>query len=410
MQHATVGMILAYCCLSYFGLVTQAEATLGRSRGGLRSREILDAVGGAPGPSTNASASPAPAPAQMPAPIPEPPSDEDRSENAAPIPEPPSDENRSVTASTNATLSVSENVSGTLRHVTNVASTPSSYASTVTTANTSAGTRKLEIKSSRGFDFGDTVKIGKETRHVVGFGSLILDKPLETAHPVGTVVEVVAKAKVNHNFLPKDLTDPNRQKSIAERAIEAASPDFGDLDCIDRDNFVTVHEAATFGMKNGIPWSEIAPIFEVVDMDKDNRISRKEFDQGHPVSKAILEDLRAGFRDIDLDNNYLIDVQEWMLYCDGWMVPRPSTATCEELFKTADSSEPMGTLDHSEFVNGGKRSGNLLAVRVRGGLDDGRIDSTRSIASKSVTAKQLLGSVYWRHRGFSLRKLAVARQ
>eukprot|EP00927_Polykrikos_kofoidii_P071752 TRINITY_DN67982_c0_g1_i1.p1 TRINITY_DN67982_c0_g1~~TRINITY_DN67982_c0_g1_i1.p1 ORF type:complete len:406 (-),score=64.07 TRINITY_DN67982_c0_g1_i1:188-1405(-) len=404
MQHATAGMIFAYCgVVSYLRLVTPAEATLGTWRGGLRSREIVDVVGAALGPSTNASASPGPAPALAPA--------------TAPIPQSPLDENRSVNASTTPTENVSENVSDMIRHLANVtsastfpAAAPSSLASTVTTANTSAGTRKLEIKSSWGFDFGDTIKIGKEIRQVVGFGSLILDKPLENEHPVGTVVEVVAKAKVNHNFLPKDLTDPNREKSIAERAIEAAGPGFGDLDCIDRDNFITVHEAATFGMKNGIPWSEIEPIFKVVDMDKDNRISRKEFDEGHPVSKAILEDLRAGFRDIDLDNNNLIDVQEWMLYCDGWMVPRPSTATCEELFEAADLSEPTGRLDHSEFDKGGKRSGFLVAVHVRGRLADGRIDSTRGVTSTSVNARQLLGSVCRRHRGFSLGKLVVARQ
>ena len=61
------------------------------------------------------------------------------------------------------------------------------------------GTIKIEIENpeSYGFKIGQEIEIGtgetRERRTIVGFGSLILDKPLKYEHPANTVITVVAE-------------------------------------------------------------------------------------------------------------------------------------------------------------------------------------------------------------------------
>jgi Ca2+-binding EF-hand superfamily protein len=322
-----------------------------------------------------------------------------------------------VIASSNASGTANRNASE--RNTSNiskkVAGNISTLASTELTASIKANAVEIPIKSAFGFDIGDTVQIGRETRKIVGFGSLILDTPLQQAYAAGTVVKVVTKATVtlapgwwaaeaNHTAVPQDVLDHKAKDSLTERAISAAEPSFGDLDCVDRDNFVTLDEAATFGVKNGIPWSEVKPIFDICDENHDNRLSRDEFEKAHPVGTAVLKDFRANFHDIDIDGDNLISYREWMVYCDGWMAPRPSSEKCQELFNKADVENPKGSVDHSEFDNGGPRkasgngSGFLLAIAAKGGQMTGNVGSWRTLTSTNVAAGQMLGALCRRHR------------
>jgi len=162
------------------------------------------------------------------------------------------------------------------------------------------------------------------------------------------------KAHVDHGAIPHLEPD-----ALSEEAMDAAEPGFEDLDCIDKDGVITIHEAATYGVKNGVPWGEIRPIFDVMDMNKDNEISREEFDQAHPVSHAVFQDFRAGFKDIDLDSDGLISENEWMSYCNGWMTKKPQQHVCEELFKAGDTEAPMGEIDQHEFYTAGSHCSSI---------------------------------------------------
>lgn len=60
-----------------------------------------------------------------------------------------------------------------------------------------AGSTRLEVKDTSGFHVGDKIQIGEappghgENRTVTGFGSLLLDVPLQGSYPAGTFVRVV---------------------------------------------------------------------------------------------------------------------------------------------------------------------------------------------------------------------------
>jgi len=172
-----------------------------------------------------------------------------------------------------------------------------------------------------------------------------------------------AAAKVNHTAVPSLWED-----TLSEVAMEAAKPSFDDMDCITKDGIITIDEAATFGTKTGVPWGEVKPIFDAIDMNKDGNISREEWNEAHPVSREMLEDLRAGFKDIDLDANNMINDEEWLAFCNGWMVPKLAADKCHELFVAADVSLPTGSIDRTEFEGAGKGSpvAALLASRRKG--------------------------------------------
>lgn len=151
--------------------------------------------------------------------------------------------------------------------------------------------------------------------------------------------------------------------TLSEEAFDGAEPVFGDLDCLDRDNVLTLDEAATFGVKNGVPWSEVKPIFEYLDSNGDGEVTVDEFNDAKPDSEKMIQDFRPGFRDIDLDGNNLISRTEWMAFCNGWMSPHPTKQVCEELFNASDTARPTEEIDRSEFENAGKECVNI---------DDGR--------------------------------------
>lgn len=181
-----------------------------------------------------------------------------------------------------------------------------------------------------------------------------------------------------------------------------------------KDGRITIHEAATFGTKNGIPWSEVKTIFDAADADKDGKITIREWEAALPVSEAVLEDFRAGFRDLDLDGDKLISNAEWMAYCNGWMVPHPSKMACEEMFDVADTKEPKGQLDYAEFRIGGEKcktvddgSCSLLAVSTsnvkRGFLsllrkNDALMKNGIAASSVPLHAAQFLGAFQHRYK------------
>jgi len=171
-----------------------------------------------------------------------------------------------------------------------------------------------------------------------------------------------SSVRVSHSnstsILSKDI-DRNpynyNDDTLSEKAFEAAEPQFADLDCLKRDSVITVDEAATFGVKNGVPWSEIKPVFEVLDANKDGSISKSEFETNKILHQQFLKDFRTGFKDIDLDGDTMISRKEWMAFCDGWMTPHPTEKVCKGLFDAADIQVPKGQIDRSEFERAGKQ-------------------------------------------------------
>lgn len=161
-------------------------------------------------------------------------------------------------------------------------------------------------------------------------------------------------ATVNHHKVPDTKPD-----TLTEEAMDAAEPRFDDLDNIDKDGIITVNEAATFGVSNGIPWAEIEPIFEAMDINHDNEITKAEYGEALPVSHAMFQDFRAGFRDLDLDSDGVISDKEWMSYCTGWMAPKPDQATCQSLFQAADKFNPKGEIDQHEFETAGRHCDSI---------------------------------------------------
>jgi len=77
--------------------------------------------------------------------------------------------------------------------------------------------------------------------------------------------------------------------TLAQAALDAADPQFADLDCVDHDDVITVDEAATFGVKNGIPWSEIKPIFSKIDQNYDGQITLDEFNAQQPQATKMFQ-------------------------------------------------------------------------------------------------------------------------
>jgi len=68
---------------------------------------------------------------------------------------------------------------------------PAQLAETTLTTAVAAGDNAIEIASAMGFAVGDTIKVGDEYQLVKGFGSLLLDHPMNKAQPAGSVVQVI---------------------------------------------------------------------------------------------------------------------------------------------------------------------------------------------------------------------------
>jgi len=183
--------------------------------------------------------------------------------------------------------------------------------------------------------------------------------------------------------------------TLSEEAWEAAAPTFKDIDCIDQDGIATPDEAATFGTKNGVPWSEIKPIFKFLDKNHDKNVSAKEFDSSRPISKRMIEDFRTGFADIDLDGNNMISSKEWRAFCQDWMNPHPAPKKCNSLFADADTRDPKEEIDRIEFEVGAHQcTANCVAMLQGKNHLDTKFAMKAMVHSKSrpPNAKQMLGA------------------
>jgi Ca2+-binding EF-hand superfamily protein len=189
--------------------------------------------------------------------------------------------------------------------------------------------------------------------------------------------------------------------TLSEEAMDAVEPGFDDFD-VNHDGYITVNEAATYGVRNGVPWGEIQPIFKVMDADGDNKIIHGEFEKAYPVSHAMFQDFRAGYKDIDLDHDGVITNNEWMSYCSGWMDPvRPDQATCQDLFKAADKFEPFGEIDKHEFETAGhhchsvddKHCATLLALKRAAAVPRGSKEDQASVDQGSSRSAIRTGSL-----------------
>ena len=105
----------------------------------------------------------------------------------------------------------------------------SAVANATLPAHVPAGTSTLPMDNAaaKGFKVGQKVRIGNdqfaEDRFVIGFGSLILDRPLEFPHAAGEVITVVkASAKEIKTFHHRELRLYIRSKVIDVTIARAA--------------------------------------------------------------------------------------------------------------------------------------------------------------------------------------------
>lgn len=89
-----------------------------------------------------------------------------------------------------------------------------------------AGSTFLNVTRQEGFLIGQDVVVGRGTNQeevhtIVGFGSIILERPLRFAHPAGTMVEV----HLGHSALPPNIVGPsgNLQGSRSQTHIAKSS-------------------------------------------------------------------------------------------------------------------------------------------------------------------------------------------
>lgn len=199
--------------------------------------------------------------------------------------------------------------------------------------------------------------------------------------------------------IPPPVVDRNplhtSDDTLSEEAWEAATPKFEDLDCIQRDGIVTMDEAATFGTMNGVPWGEIQPIFQYLDKDHNQNVTRLEYETAHPVSKDMLQDFRAGFADIDLNGDNMISSEEWMAFCHDWVHPHPSIEKCNELMSEADTRAPKGEIDRVEFEVGSRACTSKCTAMLQG----------RSMEAHQLKKRYALKAVVKRARPPNYRQL-----
>ena len=76
------------------------------------------------------------------------------------------------------------------------------------------GSDRINISNYGGLKIGQTIVIGegsnRETRTIIGFGSIILDKPLEKNHPIGTLI----KGLVSEQSRPSNNSNPTTSSNM----------------------------------------------------------------------------------------------------------------------------------------------------------------------------------------------------
>eukprot|EP00928_Gymnodinium_smaydae_P014549 TRINITY_DN15349_c0_g1_i1.p2 TRINITY_DN15349_c0_g1~~TRINITY_DN15349_c0_g1_i1.p2 ORF type:complete len:355 (+),score=85.34 TRINITY_DN15349_c0_g1_i1:148-1212(+) len=183
--------------------------------------------------------------------------------------------------------------------------------------------------------------------------------------------------------------------TLAQEAWDMANPGFDQLDTDPKDGIITVDEAATFALSNGVPWASMKPLFDVIDLDRNHQITRQEYNASRTRARKYLQEISPTFRDLDLDSDGKLHLEEWMLYCNGWMVANLSKATCESLFNAADRFPPKGIVDRREFLNAGRYchtadDGNctsLLATMPQGGFGSSSRVAPASLKGLLVLAR-----------------------
>jgi hypothetical protein len=92
--------------------------------------------------------------------------------------------------------------------------TPAAVQTTLTRA-CAIGDTTIEVANTAGFGLGDTIKIGSEYQMIKGFSSIVLDHPMNTAQPAGSIV------KMEHDASPAAPATP---PPIAAREVVGTTP------------------------------------------------------------------------------------------------------------------------------------------------------------------------------------------
>jgi Ca2+-binding EF-hand superfamily protein len=219
--------------------------------------------------------------------------------------------------------------------------------------------------------------------------------PSATPGPAPGVAHAPAPSApvVNRSQAIRDIIETTKDDTLTEEAFDSVNPTFSDFDCLTKDGVITVNEAATFGVKNGVPWSEIKPVFQHVDANSDGKITSKEFSAEEDSNSKLFQDLRAGFADIDLDGDGLISNDEWMGFCHGWMTPHPPEKLCKQLFKVADTSDPKNMVNRQEFEQAGKECDSV---------DDGNCYDAKRKTDREGKKTKDKDSSWWQWAGWGL--------
>ena len=98
---------------------------------------------------------------------------------------------------------------------------------TETTSSTTAGTSEIEVASTVGFKVGDTIAINpggsnEETNQIAGFGSFVLESPLQFDHEAGEAVVLVPSTCADLNG---DGKVTGRDVAIVARAMPSEDGD-----------------------------------------------------------------------------------------------------------------------------------------------------------------------------------------
>lgn len=135
-------------------------------------------------------------------------------------------------------------------------------------------------------------------------------------------------------------------QSITAAAVNKADIKFSDVEkTLKKDQKLTVDEFATFCTSNGVPWFMCKKVFEDADTNHDLKVIESEWKKLKPNQK---DNVRAGFDSLNFNGDTSISKREWDAYCKAWMIPKPTKAQCDNLFKSADKNN-NGMLDKVEF-------------------------------------------------------------
>jgi len=91
---------------------------------------------------------------------------------------------------------------------------------TIMTQPVPAGATELPCKDSSKFHIGDQVVIGgKETRFIVAFGSIFVDRPLLFSYPSGTII----KRLKSWGIFPNNSSETNLTENVSNETIANVS-------------------------------------------------------------------------------------------------------------------------------------------------------------------------------------------